>query len=475
MVPPPRRWHFLLCACAWTAFAIYGSLVPLAYHSLSVADALEKFRRMQALSLGIGARADLATNVLLFIPLTFAWMGVLTLDSGRWARLTWAVGLMPLAFTLSTAIELSQIWFAVRTPSWNDVFGQAIGSAIGIGAWLLGGRRLTRWLRRYYAGARSPRSTLQWVVESYLLLFVMWAVVPLDLTLSVTELYHKYERGQITLVPFAYSYEQPVDVAYQFFADVTTFVPVGVWVVLGNLALVRGIASPVIRGVVGGAIFAIFVEIAQLLVLSRYTDTTDILLGAAGAGGGAWLMSRFGGQPGETAARKSAAPVAAVAGRLLVVGAYTLFLAVGFWYPFEGTQDRDLIRARYQTFFEVPMTALYWGSPFNALRQVLVRLLLFAGLGALIGRLAWAFTSGGTRIAVAVLGLAYAAAVAAALEVAQILMPSKIASATEIVICVAGAVIGLAITRRLMPGAGVGPRGTSVAAAPRSSGTRHSR
>ena len=56
--------------------------------------------------------------------------------------------------------------------------------------------------------------------------------LPLDLTISVTELYHKYRDGQILLVPFSYHYASLSDLVYQFLGDITSFVPVGAWLVV---------------------------------------------------------------------------------------------------------------------------------------------------------------------------------------------------------------------------------------------------
>ena len=72
-----------LAALAYTAFVIYGSLVPLDFHALPWDEAVARFGAIPFLKLGIGSRADWVANLLLFIPLTFLWMGALSAGGGR--------------------------------------------------------------------------------------------------------------------------------------------------------------------------------------------------------------------------------------------------------------------------------------------------------------------------------------------------------------------------------------------------------
>jgi glycopeptide antibiotics resistance protein len=314
-------------------------------------------------------------------------------------------------------------------------------------AWLVAEAKLLAWLRRY-ADEIQPASALRWWLEAYLLGFVIFTLIPLDLTLSVTELFHKYERGQVILIPFTYTYREPMRIVYQFFADIVTFVPVGALVML-VVPLRFARQSPVLVGIVCGGAIALVIECAQLLVLSRYTDTTDIVLGSIGAGLGAWLMAR--------SRHGVSAPFALPDRRWrfagfwsLVIAGYSVFLMIGFWYPFDWTTDRAVIREGYEGFFRVPFLALYRSSSFNALRQVLLRMLLFAPLGVMTARMAVVAATRTGRTLVTLLGLGYACALAVVIEGAQIAMPSKVADATEIPFYVIGAIAGCLGARRMV-------------------------
>ena len=70
-----RQAYTILSLC-YLAFVIYGSLIPFQFRSLPIAEAIDRFRHLPYLHLGIQSRADFVANILLFIPLSFFLMGV---------------------------------------------------------------------------------------------------------------------------------------------------------------------------------------------------------------------------------------------------------------------------------------------------------------------------------------------------------------------------------------------------------------
>ena len=61
----------------YSAFVIYGSLVPLHFRRQPMDMAWEYFQHIPYLDLGIGSRADWVANILLFVPLAYLWLGLL--------------------------------------------------------------------------------------------------------------------------------------------------------------------------------------------------------------------------------------------------------------------------------------------------------------------------------------------------------------------------------------------------------------
>ena len=444
------RWHLLLLAIAWTTFAIYGSLVPLNIRHVTWAAAVDQFTHLPPLWTGLGTRADWVANILLFIPLAFLWTGALACDRRRAARLGAAGFTFAVAILVAIALEFTQIWFAGRTVSRNDIVAETLGALVGAGLWLGGGQRFVAWLRSYATDA-GPRSKVVWLLQAYLAGFVLYSVMPLDLTISVSELYRKYQRGRVILIPFAFQYDSVLSAIYQSFGDVAVFVPVGMWVALSARRL-RLFNSTLLTSLIIGGTIAALIEFAQLLVLSRFTDATDIVLGAVGSVIGGAIVDRYGStRPPTSASRVPTSLMRRTWPILAAIAAYSGFLAVGFLLPFNITTDRGLVASRYVDFFSLPFLILYRGDEFNALQQVLVRILVFAPLGALWGYLGTQARTQSIRRIVVMAGVIYSAGVAFGIEVAQIFMPPKVADATEVAFAIAGAMLGVFISTQITP------------------------
>jgi len=445
------RRRLLTFAVGWTAFAVYGSLVPLHYTPTKLSDAIERFRNLPPLWFGMGTRADWVANILLFIPLTFSWMGTLSYRRGHAARIVSAMLIVPAAAFAAVALEFTQIWFPPRTVTSNDILAETIGGIVGVALWFGVGESLVAWLKTY-AVDQQPRSQLRWLLQAYLIGFIGYSVVPLDLTISLAELYHKYQRGQIILVPFSYHYESLGDAVYSLLSGIVLFIPIGAWVVFA--ARDRGrTRAPLLTGIIGGALIATAIEIVQLLVVSRYSSVTDIILGTVGAGVGAWLVVVSSARVQSREARPRGRDTSESGGWLpwlAAIAIYSLFLIAGFWYPFEFTTSGAVVRPKLEGFFRVPFLALYIGTEFNALKQLLVRVLLFAPIGAM-----WAYVAALARTAAAsrlvlIVGFVYATALAFGIEIVEVLMPSKVADSTEVALCMAGALAGSMIVWRLL-------------------------
>jgi hypothetical protein len=130
------RCRLLVAAAAYAAFVIYGSLVPLRFEPLPLAEAVARFRGIPFLQLGAGERADWVANILLFIPLGFLASGVATGGRGGWRSLLTLPPAIVACGALSVAIEFAQLWFPQRTVSQNDIAAEVLGATIGAGFWL---------------------------------------------------------------------------------------------------------------------------------------------------------------------------------------------------------------------------------------------------------------------------------------------------------------------------------------------------
>jgi glycopeptide antibiotics resistance protein len=447
----PRRWHLCTAAMFFTAIAIYVSFLPFEFRSLHWKNAVLQFSALPRFDLATVSRADFAANVLLFIPISFLWLGTLAADKSRLVSLGWAPFVMLCLFAFSLAIEFGQYWFPGRTVSANDVLAQTIGGIVGVSVWWTVGPISIRWMRRYGAVRHVP-GQIEWLLQAYLLGLVLYSVMPLDLTISIHDLYDKFKRGYIKIIPFSYSYPTVTQAIYAAIWDVVLFVPVGILAAIG-LRKKNGAPRDAVYASVMGVSVVCAIEAAQLLVYSRVTDTSDIILGSLGIFIGVGLSRALMRQPESqellrdrhTGAWKRSSWL------LVAIVLYVSFLGMRFLTPFDFIDDPVLIHARLRTCLQrVPFDFVRSGSEFNAIHQVLLRLGLYAPLGALCGLMVFNnATNQIWRRLLLIVGLIVIAGLSLVIELGQVLVPSRVADLSEIPLCVFGAALGMIVVSRL--------------------------
>jgi glycopeptide antibiotics resistance protein len=422
-------------ALAYLAFVLYGSLVPLDFHSLPLEEALARFRSIPYLDLGIGSRADWVANILLFIPLAFLWLGVLWHRWSAAARVLASLAVFLAAVGLSIGIEFTQLFFPPRTVSQNDIFAETLGAAIGVLAWWLVGPRLVRWVAALQA-VKEPWDFTRRLLYAYLAGLLAYNVLPLDLTLSPVEIWHKWHQGRVIWIPFSGEPAQPAQAAYDLATDALIWAPVGfLWW--------RGSIGRTVRNVF---LAALLVEFLQLWVYSRVSDVTDLLTAALGGWLGAWLAGRFRRLPGAAGrdARAARLPVPGAAWGFAAL-AWLAVLGAVFFYPFDFRFDRAFLAERAGGLVRVPFTAYYYGTEYRAATEVLHKLLFFAPLGVF---LQWALRGPRASRWSTGLSLLLVALVAAAVEGIQLALPEKNADLTDWAIEFAGGALGALLAAR---------------------------
>lgn len=433
------RWY-LTAGLIFTAIAIYGSLVPFTYQSRPWDEAVRAFAQIQYLQLGVGSRADFVANILLFVPLGFFFMGALRVDRcGAVGAAVAGVAVTLTCAALSLAIEFTQLFFPPRTVSINDIVAETVGACIGVAIWALAGSALTEWVRRFLV-CRERAGLVVHLLTLYAALFVLAEMLPLDVTISVADLVDKHRQGRFVLVPFSYAYEAPMLALWDWAADVLLHIPLGVLGVVGwtRPGQRRGASDAFALG------FAcvVFVEAAQLFVFSRFSDVTDLFIGAAGVALGIALTAIVVARSQRTDAPAEAEfPLWSFLGAVVWVGV----LAAYHWYPFDFVVNRAAIEHAWSQMFAAPFSLYYWGSEFQAFTQISRKLLLGVPLGVFM-RLA---APASVRPAVARLQAAMVFVptflVLFGIEVGQILLPERIADFTDVCIAQAGVMLGFVV------------------------------
>jgi VanZ family protein len=119
--------------------------------------------------------------------------------------------------------------------------------------------------------------------------------------------------------------------------------------------------------------------------------------------------------------------------------------------PFRVSGTRAQWRARYEGFWALPFARLYRGSEFNAVSDSLRKLLLFAGLGALLTMAITALNAPPrVRLLLLAAGLVLATGLAASIELLQVVLPPHVPDVTDVVLGALGAAAGAAVTWRIV-------------------------
>jgi len=446
----PRRRHYACFAAFFLAVAVYGSIIPLHFRATAFSEGVSRFAAAMAVPFQIRSRGDFAANVLLFVPIGYCLLAVLAVD--RRSPLLRML-CVPLGFLLcalsSAAIEFCQLWVPQRVCQQTDVVAQGIGAIAGIGLWLSIGQTVTDWTRSSTSSRRAS-VRIDWLLHVYLLGLLIYSVMPLDLTLRPGELVHKYREGRIILLPFRHI-EWDLAAVLHWMLDIGLFVPVGMWAAIWRTSSLQPV-RPLVASFFCGSLVAVVLELAKLFVYSRYASADDVLFGAVGVWLGAWAMRRWRGNcVHQPPVAKDFSHARRVWLWLGLAGLYSLFLFAFYCNPFDPIHDPQQIRVRFEGFFSIPFVGKYQGPYFNALGDVLQKLLLFAVLGGLLA-LAVARLSVPRPIRRILLApsLIAAAAVGTAIETVQVFLPPHVADVGDVVLYTTGTAIGMLIATRVV-------------------------
>jgi VanZ family protein len=416
--PAPNARFYAWMTAAFAAFVIYGSLVPFHFRPIPWDEAWTHWQSVCSLPVKVESRSDWAANILLFIPLGFLGMAALAVDRGRAADL-WALPVLAACAAFSASIEFLQLYFPPRVSSLSDVAAESIGAALGIAGWVVAGRQLTRYARRLWTTAKTEETVWRLLLV-YLAVLVLMQAMPLDLTISPSELYHKYKNGMVRPVPFSGWRADPQAGLKKALENVAWFLPGGI--LLGHLARWSRWNVRVAWEVFGlGLAGAAAIEFMQLFVASRSCDATDVLTGGAAVLAG-WL---------------------AVRAELLAATAWVGVLVYLNWFPFNFA-SLDAATARWQRLSWLPFADYLQGHYIDVMQMAVDKVMQFLVLGAL---LALSVRTRNKRALVT--RLAAAALLAVVLEGGQLFLPTRYASVTDVLVQTSGAGLGLLLLSRL--------------------------
>ena len=338
---------------AWTAFVVYGSLLPFDFRPLPLDRAWALFSQAPFLALGVESRADWIANAVLYVPVGFLTATVLLRALGPAARAA-AFGLAALwCAALAGGVEFVQLYFPPRTVSLNDLLAEAIGSGLGIAL----APFLLPWLRRWQLSwSRGGPQQLSMLLPAYVVAYPALCLFPYDLLLSAAEFSAKLASDDWGWW-LADSGPRPVLAALQLALEVGLALPFG-WL-LARHRTVQRLGWPALA--LAGGLLGLGIEVGQFMIASGISQGASVLTRSAGVLLGALLWRerrRFSLQQLAHHMRRQALPVLLLHGLLLAV--------VTGWFvrPWQGL---DYAQAQWQALRLMPFYYHYYTTEALAL------------------------------------------------------------------------------------------------------------
>jgi VanZ family protein len=419
-----RRLLLLYCL-----FILYGSFIPFRF-SDDPAFVHSQWIRFFTPPFAHGVRQfsvlDVVSNVLLFIPFGFLWLGsvVEKTFSGLLWTACFVAGLLGLLFGLS--IEVGQTFSPGRTASILDALSNGLGSAVG-GA--LG--------YFFFRGLRGKLGTIVREIvrrrPSVILLALLMvapladAYYPFQITLDVSTVWDNLKRTQ--WMPFFGG-------LHRFWMDllvekVLLFAAIG-YLVNQNLRRARLLHS---AGMAWGlcVAFAVCVEGGKLLFVGRVPNAENFILSCLGALCGILVLPRL-----AEARICRRYPVEILIALALGVVAYSELS------PFDWIQSLDELSARISKIEWLPFSSYYGADPQSALFDLGKKLFIVGPLGFLMAARFENKSARERRLIAAVVGL-FAGAV---LETSQIALRSRTPAMTDVLLFGLASWVGAVISER---------------------------
>ncbi|MFO7858997.1 MAG: VanZ family protein, partial [Ectothiorhodospiraceae bacterium] len=363
---------------AWLSLgaAVYLTLLPFEFGSMSLERAWEIYRGMSLTGPGTSGRQQFMANALMFLPLGFFWTAWLTHGHRNGLLAVGAfVFVSALGLAVTASVEFLQVWLPYRHPAGADIAGNFSGAVAGSLAWIALRDPLTRW-RQVLEGA-GPKTLAAGLVV-YAAVYVLAGLVPFDMVLAPDELRARLASDAWGWWVAAGACSGGIRCISWLTLEVVASVPVGL---LLALWLHRRHASLLGAGVPLALLLAGFLELLNLATLSGIAEGRSMLLRALGMSIGLGLFRYLPGHPHGVirALQQFAAPILVIGGL-----SYALLLVAlnhGFG-PFHA--DLEAARAQWDDLNLWPFYYHYHVDEIHALRSTALHLAMYAPLGFLV-------------------------------------------------------------------------------------------
>ena len=414
-----RRHQYTLARVAYVAIVLLATLTQLDF-SPDLTAAAERLARAFTPSLGWRDAIDGVRNLALFGGLGAVW--VVTSFSGKVRPEVVRATLV--GFALSVTVEGLQVFSPIRTASIVDVTTNTLGT--------LGGAMLVAALIAMVIRARGARSYLGFpmfvLAGSYLGAVSCEALTPLFRSEPVKGI----DGGPLTRLQAMLAIALPVSFDAIPLSDVCLFVPAG-WLAVTWLAESGRNGRASWREVSAyGTVASLVLEVGHG-ILGVTIRWEAVVVHALSIAFGAWAASRW--LPAVT--QRLRGPKRAGATFL----AYGALIVVWGWRPFYPRIDPAAIGEQLTLPHFIPLASLAERADIFSALHVAQQFLLYLPLGALLA--VWPLRSSGRWG-----GLKPALGLAGVVEAGHIVIDQRLFDLTNVLIAVAGIIIGWVVLRR---------------------------
>ena len=416
------RWLFVL----YCLFILYGTFIPFRFSSDPVFIAAQWRSFFPSLYVN-GVRQfsplDVVSNVLLFVPFGFFWVGSEFGKRFTAGFFNASVGIGLIGGIFALGIELGQLYSPGRTASILDAFCNSSGAALGgiLGYIVFGGLRGALGDALLYAICYRPALVLLGLV---MIVPLADAYYPFEVSLDVSTVWNNLKSIQI--IPFARGF-------HRSWLDLLIEKSI-VFGAIGYLA-VTNIKQSSQRLGTGFALvlclaFAFSVEAGKLIFVGRVTNIENFIFCAAGAIIGVLVIAPI----GQTPFCRSHA-------RSLLFILVLALISYSEISPFDWVRSDNELRARWARIEWLPLGAYYAADPQSTLFDLGKKFFLVGPLGILLAASTKPTCMASSRTGALIAGLV----IGSLLEAAQIALRSRTPSVTDVLLMGVASWTGAAI------------------------------
>lgn len=406
-------------------FLVYGSLVPLQFQAISLAEAWQSFRQIFSQALDFSASADRDANLLLYIPVGFFFASGWMVKRG--AGLSNGFAALFVCAAVSIGVEFAQLFLPPRTSSLSDIVANTLGGGAGVALWYLVRARFMARLAEIGSGGLPA---IRAMVTLYVTIYLAFSLFPYDFRMPAPGFGPDWHHFLINPSSCASVLLCGVKLA----AEVVAASPLGI--LMGMMATRTGRAA-FKSAWAYGLLLGLAIEGGQIFLESGVSQGVSILSRGAGMALGLALFVQMQNHRPKVRWPNLGKAVALVAALYLV-----LLAALNGWFTSDwlswsaGLQKIDELRF-------VPFYYHYFTTETAALISVLVYGAMYAPVG--LGVWAWATVAPGVPRKGAQLAALLAAGAAFIIEGGKLFIANKRPDPTDLLIAATAAAAAFAL------------------------------